>query len=60
LYAINLDVVNLFADSSLTFLANVEYVIVFDIIYYQFEWMNVILFLSKQNLNTSNDIKDKE
>jgi hypothetical protein len=36
LYAINLDAVSLFADSSFMFLANVEYVIVFDVIY-QFE-----------------------
>jgi hypothetical protein len=36
LYAINLDVVSLFADSSFMFLANVEYVIVFEVIY-QFE-----------------------
>jgi hypothetical protein len=47
LYAINLDAVSLFADSSFMFLANVEYVIVFDVIY-QFEWMNIILFLSKK------------
>jgi hypothetical protein len=39
--------VSLFADSSFMFLANVEYVIVFDVIY-QFEWMNIILFLSKK------------
>ncbi|KAK2432666.1 hypothetical protein QL285_018033 [Trifolium repens] len=32
LYAINLDAVSLFADSSFTFLANVEYVIIFDVI----------------------------
>jgi hypothetical protein len=45
LYAINFDAVSLFADSSFTFLANVEYVIVFDV-FDQFEWMNIILFLS--------------
>jgi hypothetical protein len=32
--------VSLFADSSFTFLANVEYVIVFDV-FNQFEWMNI-------------------
>ena len=36
LYAINLDAVSLFADSSFMFLANVEYVIVFDV-FDQFE-----------------------
>jgi hypothetical protein len=42
--------VSLFADSSFMFLANVEYVIVFDVIY-QFEWMNIILFLSKKDVS---------
>jgi len=43
LYAINLDVVSLFADSSFTFLAVLNDVIS------RFEWMNIILFLSKKN-----------
>ena len=43
LYAINLDAVSLFADSSFTFLAVLNDVIS------RFEWMDVILFLSKKN-----------
>jgi len=42
LYAINLDVVSLSADSSFTFLT----MFVSDVLY-QFEWMNIVLFLSK-------------
>ena len=42
LYAINLDVVSLFAISSFTFLAVLNDVIS------RFEWMNIILFLSKK------------
>jgi len=42
LYAINLDAVSLFADSSFTFLAVLNDVIS------RFEWMNIILFLSKK------------
>jgi len=45
LYAINLDVVSLFADSSFMFLAVSNDVI------FRFEWMNIILFLSKKILN---------
>jgi len=41
LYAINLDAVSLFADSSFTFLAVLNDVIS------RFEWMNIILFLPK-------------
>jgi hypothetical protein len=48
LYAINLDAVSLFVDSSFTFLANVEYVILFDV-FDQFKRMNIILFLSKKS-----------
>ena len=44
LYAINLDVVSLFADLSFTFLAVLNYVIS------RFEWMNIILFLSKKKV----------
>jgi hypothetical protein len=43
LYAINLCVVSLFADSSFAFLA----MFVSDVLY-QFEWMNIVLFLSKK------------
>jgi len=43
LYAINLAAVSLFADSSFTFLA------VLNDIISRFEWMNIILFLSKIN-----------
>jgi len=39
LYAINLDVLSLFADSSFTFLAVLNDVIS------RFKWMNIILFL---------------
>jgi len=46
LYAINLDAVSLFADSSFTFLAVLNDVIP------RFEWMNIILFLSKKKKNT--------
>jgi len=42
-YAINLGVVSLFADSPFTFLAR----FVSDVIY-RFEWMNIVLFLSKK------------
>ena len=45
LYAINLDAVSLFADSYFTFLAVLNDVIS------QFEWMNIILFLSKKKLS---------
>jgi len=41
-YAINFDVVNLFADSSFTFVAMLNDVL------HQFEWINIILFLSKK------------
>jgi len=45
LYAINLSVVSLFTDSSFTFLA----MFISDCgVLYQFEWMNIILFLSKK------------
>jgi len=43
LYAINLGVVSLFADSPFTFLA----MFVSDVLY-RFKWMNIILFLSKK------------
>jgi len=43
MYAINLGDVSLFADSSFTFLA----MSVSDVLY-QFEWMNIVLFLSKK------------
>jgi hypothetical protein len=42
-YAINLGVVSLFADSSFTFLT----MFVSDVLY-RFEWMNIVLFLSKK------------
>jgi len=42
-YAINLDVVSLFADSPVTILT----MFVFDVLY-QFERMNIVLFLSKK------------
>jgi len=42
LYAINSDVVSLFADSSFTFLAVLNDVI------HRFEWMNIVLLLSKK------------
>jgi len=43
-YAINMDVVSLFADSSFLFLANSHYI---DVLY-QFEWMNIIYFCQKK------------
>jgi hypothetical protein len=43
LYAINLDVVTLFADSSFTFLAILN-MWLYDV-FYQFEWMSIFLFL---------------
>jgi len=43
-YAINMDVVSLFTDSSFLFLANLHYT---DILY-QFEWMNIIYFIMKK------------
>jgi len=43
LYAIYLGVVSLFADSPSTFLA----MFVCDVLY-RFEWMNIVLFLSKK------------
>jgi len=45
LYAINLGVVSLFADSSFTLLA----MFVSDVLY-QFEWKNIDLFLSKKKV----------
>jgi hypothetical protein len=44
LYVINLDVVSLFADLSFMFLT------VLNDVLYQFEWINIVLFLSKKNL----------
>jgi len=46
LYVINLGVVSLFTDSSFTFLA--MFVSDCDVLY-QFEWMNIVLFLSKKS-----------
>ena len=43
LYAINLGAMSLFVDSPFTFLA----MFVFDVLY-RFEWMNIVLFLSKK------------
>jgi len=43
MYAINLGATNLFADSPFTFLA----MFVSDVLY-RFEWMNIVLFLSKK------------
>jgi len=48
LYAINLGVVSLFEYSPFTFIA----MFVFDILY-RFEWMNIVLFLSKQKQKKS-------
>ena len=45
LYAINLGAVSLFADSSFTFLA----MFVSDVLY-RFEWMNIVLLLSKKKI----------
>jgi len=47
LYAISLDVVNLFAVSSFTFLTILNDVI------HRFEWMIIVLFLSKQKIKNS-------
>jgi len=44
LYAINLEAVSLFAGSSFTFLA------VLNDVLYRFEWMNIVLFLSKKSM----------
>ena len=49
LYAINLGVVSLFADSPFTFIA----MFVSNVLY-RFEWMNIVLFLSKKIYNKSN------
>jgi len=46
LYVINLDVVSLFADLSFTFLRMLNDVL------YRFKSMNIILFLSKNKLNS--------
>jgi len=46
LYAINLDAVSLLADSSFTFL-----VVLNDVIY-RFKWLNIVLFLEKNDSNT--------
>jgi len=43
MYAINLSAVSLFADSPFTFLT----MFVSDVLY-RFEWMNIVLFLSKK------------
>ena len=43
-YAINIDVVSLFADSSFLFFLNLHYI---DVLY-QFEWTNVIYFCPQQ------------
>jgi len=44
-YAINMDVVSLFTNSSFLFLANLHYI---DALY-QFEWMNIIYFVKKKH-----------
>jgi len=44
-YAINMNVVSLFTDSSFLFLANLHYI---DVLY-QFEWMNIIYFCQKKS-----------
>jgi hypothetical protein len=46
LYAINSDAVSMFADSSFTFLVILN-MWLYDV-FYQFEWMNIVLFLSKK------------
>jgi len=43
-YAINMDVVTLFTDSSLLFLANLNLYCIL----YQFEWMNIVYFCKKK------------
>ena len=45
-YAINMDVVSLFTNSSSLFLANLHYI---DVLY-QFEWMNIIYFCKKKKI----------
>jgi len=45
-YAINTDVVSLFADSSFLFLANLDLYCI-DVLY-QFEWMNIVYFCKKK------------
>jgi hypothetical protein len=47
-YAINMDVVSLFIDSSFLFLANLDLYCI-DVLY-QFEWMEYLLFLSKKKI----------
>jgi len=44
-YAINMDVVSLFTDSSFLFLANLYCI---DVLH-QFEWMNIVYFCKKKN-----------
>jgi len=46
-YAINMDVVSLFTDSSFLFLANLNLHCI-DVLY-QFEWINVVYFCQKKN-----------
>ena len=45
-YAINMDAVNLFTDSSFLFLANLNLYCI-DVLY-QFEWMNIVYFCKKK------------
>ena len=45
-YAINMDTVSMFTDSSFLFLVNLHYI---DVLY-QFEWMNIIYFCKKKNI----------
>ena len=46
-YAINMDVVSLFTDSSFLFLANLD--LYFIDVLYQFKWMNIVYFCKKIN-----------
>ena len=49
LYAINLDAMSLFTVSSFYVCSDIDDVIVSDV-FYRFEWMNIVLFLSKKNI----------
>jgi len=51
-YAINMDVVSLFTDSSFLFLTNLHYI---DVLF-QFEWMNIFYFVKKKTFPSKKNV----